>query len=145
MKTKPTPPETLKVYDAFVDGSSHQDKEAAWAFIVVENDKVIHQNSGKLRGKICSLFQIGAELTSIINAVKWAKENNCKINLTYDLDGALFWGNGSWKCKNEWTKKYFKFINNNRESINSWVKVVAHSGNKYNNLVDKLVNNTLNS
>lgn len=138
--------EIVPIIDVFVDGASHQDKKTVWAFIAVRGDKkIIHQVSGVLRGDICKMFQVGGELKAVMKAVEWAKENNYKININYDLEGTRFWMDGSWRCKNKWTQEYKKFVNENHEVINSWVKVTAHSGNHYHEMTDKLAGETLNS
>lgn len=137
-------PAVLEIVDCFTDSSSHQGKLTSWAFIAVnKNNEIIKESAGVLKGEICKLYQIGGELTSVCKAITWAKKNNYKINVNYDLEGAKFWADGSWGCKNEWTRKYKKFIDKNKETINSWVKVTAHSGNKYNEMVDKLAGRTL--
>ncbi len=145
-----TDPLRQKIIDCYTDSSSHQNQLTSWAFIAVDNEKsiirkdpIIKESAGILKGEICKLSQIGGELTSICKAITWAKKNNYKINVFFDLEGALLWANGSWRCKNEWTRKYKKFVDKNKGVINSWVKVTAHSGNKYNEMVDKLAGRIL--
>lgn len=128
---------------AFTDGSNDLDKKASWAVIIVQNGAVIDQKSGVLTGEICSLRNIAGELKAIMEAVVWAKQNNVTITVCHDLESAERWANGKWKTNNKWTRSYKKFIDDNRQYIVVFQKILAHSGNTFNEMADKLAAKTL--
>lgn len=134
-----------EIIDIYTDGSNYADISASWAFIALKDGKELYKESGVLNGEICSIRNIGAELTAIQKAVEWAKNNNYKINIYYDLEGAKLWATGAWRRKNQWTVAYHKYINENRGTINSWKKVKGHSGVEWNERVDELAGETLKS
>ena len=126
-----------KTLDVYTDGSFNG-KQASWAFIVIENDKVIFQNRGVLDGDINSMYQIGGEIKAAENTVLWAKEFGYKIVINYDYTGVENWGRGLWKTKNPHTEAYKEFMLKHKEYINSFVKIKSHSNNLFNDMVDQL-------
>lgn len=129
-----------KILNVYTDGSFNG-KNASWAFIVVQNDEVLFQDRGVLEGDINKMWQIGGEIKAAENAVLWAAKNDCKININYDYLGVEHWATGKWRAKNEHTKAYVAFMQENSKYINKYVKVKAHSDNQYNNLADSLAKN----
>ena len=131
-----------KFLEVYVDGSFMQEK-AKWAFIVVEGETVIYSERGTLEGEINSMRQIGGELKAVIQAVCYARRVKIPVKIHYDYNGIYRWvcdlfGEKAWGTNNEWTTKYRKFILENAPNIHSFVKVKAHSGNKWNEEVDKI-------
>ena len=127
-----------KILDVYTDGSFNG-KQASWAFIVVQDDKPLFSNKGVLDGDINSMWQIGGEIKAAENAVLWAKEMDCKININYDYLGVEHWATGKWRAKNPHTKAYQAFMQENTDKyVARWVKVVAHSGVKWNEVCDSL-------
>ena len=57
----------------------------------------------------------------------------------YDYEGIEKWANGSWKANKIKTQEYQKKVIQYRESMDIvFVKVLAHSGDVYNERADKL-------
>ena len=57
----------------------------------------------------------------------------------YDYEGIEKWCSGEWKANKEGTIYYRQFCIEAMKKINiSFKKVKAHSGNKYNDMADKL-------
>lgn len=126
-----------KILDAYTDGSFNG-KNASWAFIIIEDNKIITQQKGILTGDINSMWQIGGEITAAEKAVEWARQNNVKVNIHYDYTGIENWATRKWKAKNTHTQYFRDFMDANSQCINSYVKVKAHSDNLFNNFVDEL-------
>lgn len=128
--------------DIYVDGSFKNDK-AQWAFIVVEDDSVVYRERGQLEGGINEMRQIGGELKAVIQAVCYARRVQIPAKLYYDYNGIERWvadlfGGKPWKTNNEWTTKYRDFMLKNGKHVHSFVKVKGHTGDKWNEEVDKL-------
>lgn len=127
-------------FNVYTDGSfSNITRKASWAFVVLDDkNNVIYKNKGVLEGEINTMRQVGGEITAVMEAVAFCATRGVKCKIFFDYLGIKSWTNGYWKAKNVWTKKYQQFINLNKNTIISFVKVKAHSGNKFNDLVDQL-------
>ena len=127
----------------YTDGSNFLDQISSWAFIAVQDDKIIHQDSGVLIGDICSIRNIGGEIKAAVMAINWAKTNNYKIEIFHDLEGIAFWALGKWKRNNKWTVGYKEYYDKNKEFVAGFTWVKGHSDSKWNDAVDKLAGKTL--
>ena len=78
-------------------------------------------------------------------AVQWAINHGYpSLTIYYDYEGIAKWAQGDWKAKNKRTQQYAEFMNGKRSYIQlSFQKVKAHSGDHYNEEVDKLAKSAL--
>ena len=83
---------------------------------------------------------VTGEMLGAMYAVQCARKSGYKaIEIFYDYSGIEEWVTGGWKAKNELTQKY-------RDAMRGWGadikitfhKVEGHSGDKYNDLADKI-------
>ena len=83
---------------------------------------------------------VSGELFAVQRSIEFAISKSLKsIIIYYDYTGIEHWANGTWKCNLELTKNYANFIKEKRNDIEiNFVKVKAHSGVEYNELVDRL-------
>ncbi|MDR1760281.1 MAG: ribonuclease H family protein [Fibrobacter sp.] len=128
------PVEGLKI---FVDGSFAPDFPfAGWAFVVVENDVEIDRGLGVSRFPAESR-NIDGELLAAYNAMRWLDNHQKKGVICHDYEGIARWALGQWKAKSAVAIRY---IEASRPYVHwaSFEKVEAHSGNKWNELVDSL-------
>ena len=72
--------------------------------------------------------------------MEFAKNNGyMQVCIYYDYEGIEKWANGSWKANKIKTQEYQKKVIQYRESMDIvFVKVLAHSGDVYNERADKL-------
>jgi ribonuclease HI len=131
----------MKQVDIYVDGSFDGSK-ASWAFIAVDNDIEIHRQKGYLSGEINEMRQIGGEIESVLRAVEFCASNGYVANIYYDYIGIFKWvadsfGEAAWKTNNKWTKAYRSEILSKANCIKEFKKVKSHSGDKWNEEVDK--------
>lgn len=134
----------MDIVNLYVDGS-WDGKFAKWAFIIWDFEHVrIGQGSGKiLDPKINTGRQIGGECEAVIQGIKWCEERNFKADIYYDYIGLHNWiadifNKKPWDTKRDYTKKYRDFMLNHQKYINKMIKVKSHSGNFFNDEVDKL-------
>ncbi len=129
----------------YVDGSYNCYKKiGTWGFLVVNGkNEVIHKEKGKLTDPvILEGWQVGVELEAVIQAVRFCKQNNLVCNIYYDLLNIYYWvrdlfcNEKPWKRKKIYTQNYRRFIEENRETIKSFIWVKGHSGNFYNEMID---------
>ncbi len=125
---------------AYIDGSfSPKRLETGYAAVIIYDNEMIETIKGS-SNKYIDMRNVAGELFAAAVSIKWAVENGyTDITLHHDYSGIAHWAKGEWKCKKEGTINYKKFIDEISEKINiSFIKVKGHSGDKYNDMADKL-------
>lgn len=134
----------MKLVDIYSDGA-YVNKIVTWGFIVVFNSTEIYRKRDILPPVFSEGRQVPGELKGAIEGIKWSKINNYKCNIFYDYLGIyrwvsdLFGHSNKWRTNKFYTQQYRAFIKENLEWINSFKKVKSHSGNLFNELVDKFI------
>ena len=73
-----------------------------------------------------------------MQVLNWCKENNIKkIRINYDYLGIEYFVNGKWQPKNSLAKEYKQTVLTSNIDI-LWRKIDSHTGNKKNDIADKL-------
>ena len=77
--------------------------------------------------------------------MKTAKEAGIKsITIYHDYEGIAKWCTGEWKTKKVWTKKYKAFYDEISKDLEvEFIKVRGHSGDRFNEMADKLAREAL--
>lgn len=136
----------LKNIDIYVDGSFRtQDKTFSYGFAFIKNDKILQSSSERIKSeKYLRYKNVWAELKAATVAVETAKKiGYSNINLYYDFQGIeIFLDKDYSRAISPFKilqRKYQEEMLGHMKDINiNFVKVKAHSGNKFNNYVDKL-------
>ena len=120
----------LKIYN---DGSclKNPDGPGGWAVCILENGKEFY-----LVGSDNCTTNNKMEMTAVIEGISCIKKNQECIIYT-DSKLVINCATGSWKRKANldlWQK--YDHVSKNKKIKFEWVK--GHSGNKYNEIVDKL-------
>lgn len=131
---------------SYVDGSYEDSlkKYGSGVVILYKNDKVTFSIPGN-DPKFLSMRNVSGEIKAAQKAMEYAIENNIdKLAIYHDYEGIEKWCTGVWKANKEGTKLYRDFYNSISEKLNiEFVKVKAHSGDKYNEEADKLAKEAL--
>ena len=123
------------IYEAFVDGS-YIDGKTGYGAVIFFGDKEVQKFSGRLDDT--STRQFGGELYSATLVLKWCELNNIKkIRINYDYLGIEYFATGKWNPKNVLAQEYKEIVTNCNVDI-LWRKIDSHTGNKKNDLADKL-------
>lgn len=123
------------IYEVFVDGSFINGKTGYGAVIFL-GDKKIKEFSGNLEDT--STRQFGGEIYSVMQVLKWCEENNVnKIRVNYDYLGIEYFATGKWAPKNTLAIEYADITATTKVEI-LWRKIDSHTGNKKNDIADKL-------
>lgn len=87
-----------------------------------------------------AIRNVAGEMLGSMYAVKWAIKNRyTSLDLRYDYEGIEKWATGKWKAKNTLTQKYAEFMKEHQKYLNiKFTKIKAHTGDFYNEEVDKL-------
>lgn len=127
--------ESSGIYEVFVDGS-YIDGKTGYGAVIFLGDKKVREFSGCLEDT--STRQFGGELYSVIQVLKWCIENNInKVRINYDYLGIEYFATGKWQPKNVLAKEYKDTVIKSGINI-VWRKIDSHTGNKKNDLADKL-------
>ena len=136
----------------YCDGGSnvHTGKEGAWAYVVIENNEVIHEAFGSEKGTTNGRMEVLALKHALSRAVSLDKTTEIIIrsDSQYCVKAYNEWTN-NWRI-NKWRKSNNKVIEHVEEwkiidvlrapNIKvEWVK--GHSGDKWNDYVDALTHN----
>ncbi|MGL5348383.1 MAG: viroplasmin family protein [Peptostreptococcaceae bacterium] len=134
--------ESSEKIEAYVDGSyEHSIKEYGSGVVILKNN-VVEKTYSK-RGKEESLVgmrNVAGEIEAAKIAMNYCIENDIEnLVLYFDYEGIEKWCTGVWKTNKEGTIEYKKYFESIKSQLNvQFVKVKAHSGNKYNEEADKL-------
>ncbi|AHF06979.1 viroplasmin family protein [Desulfitobacterium metallireducens] len=123
-------------YEVYTDGS-YLSGQYSWAYAFVKNDEVIYEDSSSGTSPEAAVMRnVAGEIAAVIYAVKRAADLGVTIRIFHDYAGIAFWVTGEWRAKNEFTQRYAKLMNEYR-GVYVFEKVKAHTGNKFNEYVDK--------
>ncbi|QXM07112.1 viroplasmin family protein [Crassaminicella indica] len=140
--------EQLKDFEmiAYVDGS-YDPKINYYSYGVItffRSEKKSFSGKEKIE-KLLEMRNVAGEIQGARVAMDYALQKKAKkLYLYYDYEGIEKWATSAWEAKKEGTKEYKKYydeVSKNLEVI--FVKVKAHSGDKYNEEVDKLAKKAL--
>lgn len=126
----------------YVDGSFDVATNVyGYGCVVIKKDGSIEQYYGAGNNPECVLLRsVAGEMLAAMSAVRYAIRSGCKsVNICYDYSGIEMWAIGAWKANNDLTLKYSTSMKGWQDEIAiSFQKVAAHTGEKYNEMVDKL-------
>jgi ribonuclease H-related protein len=130
-------PQTFRAdYDVYTDGS-YINGRYAWAYAFVKNGEVVYEDSNVGKNPAAGIMRnVAGEIAAALYAVRRAVDLDVKIRILHDYAGIAFWVTGEWRAKNEFTQNYARLMNQHM-GVFIFEKVKAHSGNKFNDYVDK--------
>lgn len=128
--------------EAYVDGSyEHSIREYGSGVVILKNNNVekTYSTKGK-KESLVSMRNVAGEIEAAKIAMNYCLDNNIEnLILYFDYEGIEKWCTGVWKTNKEGTIEYKKFYDSIKSKLNvEFVKVKAHSGDKYNEEADKL-------
>lgn len=144
-------PETSHELDgkllAYVDGSfSNILKKYSAAAVFVKDGEVVHKASVAYDDKDhLAIRNVAGEIKASMLAINYAiDEGYDEIHIYYDYEGIRSWAMGYWKTNKDATKAYKKFFDEKKDKVEvHFHKVEAHTGDKYNEMADKLAKEAL--
>ncbi len=143
------PPDIIREFEgvdtealAYVDGSFQAaTKVYGYGGILMKRDGTfsIFQDSGT-DPSLTSMRNVAGEIHGAMAAVCAAREENLQsLTIFYDYMGIECWATGNWKANKDGTIKYCAFMQEMRAEMDiRFRKVTAHTGVRFNELVDRL-------
>ncbi len=109
--------------------------------VILRNDIV--EKTYSIKGNEESLVgmrNVAGEIEASKMAMKYCIDNNIRyLKLYFDYEGIEKWCVGVWKANKEGTIEYKKFYDSIKDKLHvEFIKVKAHSGDRYNEEADKL-------
>ena len=131
---------------AFVDGSYNMATKVYGygGFLVHDGVREVLQGHGD-DPEMASMRNVSGEVGGSMAAIRRAIELGIKeLVIYYDYMGIEMWANGSWKRNKKGTIAYYDYIQSVKNDIKlHFVKVKGHSGDKYNDVADRLAKDAL--
>ncbi|WP_024620586.1 viroplasmin family protein [Metaclostridioides mangenotii] len=133
--------------EAYVDGSyEHSIKLYGSGVVILKGDVEITSFSVKGNDKdLVDMRNVAGEIEASKIAMNYCIENGLKnLILYFDYEGIEKWCIGAWKTNKVGTINYKKYYDSIKDNLNvKFVKVKAHSGNKYNDEADRLAKQSI--
>lgn len=133
---------------AYVDGSFDRRtrRYGGGAIILVGNEEIEISEMGNER-ELVSMHNVAGELLGAIRAMEWVSKSGIEkpqLVIYHDYEGIHKWASGDWKANKEGTQSYVRIYNKYASEFDiQFVKVKAHSGDKYNEIADQLAKKAL--
>lgn len=131
---------------AYVDGSYSEElnRYSYGMILLLPNGETIEDGGYGDDEQALSSRNVAGELLGTMTAVKKAIDLGYKsIKIFHDYEGIAKWYTGEWKAKSHVAIKYQEFMSSKTEIDIKFQWVKGHSGNYYNELVDKLAKQAL--
>ena len=96
--------------------------------------------------ELALMHNVAGEIKGAEAAMRYAVANQIeKIVIYHDYEGIAKWCNGAWKANKDGTKAYKEYYDSLEGKLGiQFVKVKGHSGDKYNDMADRLAKQALN-
>lgn len=144
------PAEVKKMPDsgvvAYVDGSFNvKTSEFSFGAVIFSDGEELCFSEKFSDPSLASMRNVAGEIKGSEFVLKYCAEHKIPaVEIYYDYEGIAAWAEGRWKTNKTGTIAYKKLFDEiSREVAVKFVKVKGHSGDKYNDMVDRLAKDAL--
>jgi ribonuclease HI len=131
---------------AYVDGSyDAASGRFSCGVVIIETDaegnsETTELNSAFDDAEAAAQRNVAGEIMGSKLAIDWCMANGVKsVEIYHDYEGIGAWADRRWKANNPLTQGYRDYVAEARKTLEiKFVKVKGHSGNKYNDMADRL-------
>lgn len=131
---------------AYVDGS-FDDKSGQFAAgaVILYQGKEVRLSQKFADAELATMRNVAGEICAARMVMEYAlNEGWRQIRIYHDYQGTAAWCDNSWQAKLKGTQDYRDYYRSIKNKLQiSFVKVKAHSNNKYNDLADSLARKAL--
>lgn len=131
---------------AYVDGSYNvATGEFSYGVVMLHNGEEHTFNKAFSDPELATMRNVAGEIKGAEAAMEYAYKNGMKsLTIYHDYEGISKWPLRLWAANKEGTKAYQQYYDEIKKSVDvKFVKVKGHSGDKYNDLADKLAKEAL--
>lgn len=131
---------------AYVDGSYNiETKEFACGVIIFHDGKETTYSRAFSDPELATMRNVAGEIEGAKLAMQYCVDNNIEeIDIYFDYEGIEKWCSGAWKTNKNGTIAYKKFYDEISKSVKvNFIKVKGHSGDKYNDMADRLAKDAI--
>jgi ribonuclease HI len=131
---------------AYVDGSYNvKTKNFSYGMVLFYNGEELHENEAFSDAELASMRNVAGEIKGSMAAMRYCEEHNIeKLDIYYDYAGIENWCTGAWKTNKTGTIDYKAFYDTVKSHVDiRFIKVKGHSGDKYNDMADRLAKDAL--
>ena len=125
---------------AYVDGSYNDaEKRVGMGIVIFDGDEVIEISKEVEAGDLISMRNVAGEIKAAEEAMRYAVSHKAdRLDIYHDYKGIACWCSGEWKANLQGTKAYREYYKSIEGIEINFIKVKAHSGDKYNEICDRL-------
>ena len=131
---------------AYVDGSyDAASGRFSCGVVIIETDADGNSETTELKSafddpEAAAQRNVAGEIMGSKLAIDWCMANGIKsVEIYHDYEGIGAWADRRWKANNPLTQGYRDYVAEARKTLEiKFVKVKGHSGNKYNDIADRL-------
>ncbi|SHJ17917.1 ribonuclease H family protein [Parasporobacterium paucivorans] len=131
---------------AYVDGSYNAaTQEYSYGMVLFHDGEELHFSQMGNDAELALMRNVSGEIKGSEAAMQYAMDNGIKeLTIYHDYEGISKWCLGEWKTNKEGTRAYKDFYDRAKTKVHiKFVKVAGHSGDKYNDLADRLAKQAL--
>ena len=131
---------------AYVDGSYHVGTgEFSCGAVLFWNGEELHFSQKFTDTELAQMRNVAGEIKGAETVLTYCMEHDVPaVTIYHDYEGVAKWATGEWKTNKDGTKAYRAFCLEAAKRLRfSFVKVKGHSGDKYNDLADRLAKDAL--
>ena len=131
---------------AYVDGSFNiESLNFSYGIVLLYNGEELHFSKAFQEPELASMRNVAGEIFASQFIMQYCLDNDIEsIDIYYDYEGIEKWCTGAWKTNKTGTKNYADFYNSIKDKLRvNFIKVKSHSGDKYNDIADKLAKEAL--
>ena len=132
--------------EIYVDGSYNSATgEFSYGMVVLLGGQEETYSQSFRDEELATMRNVAGEIKGAEAAMQYALDHGIReIAIYHDYEGIAKWCLGEWKTNKEGTKAYKAFYDKAKSRVKiRFVKVAGHSGNKYNDMADKLAKEAL--
>ncbi len=137
---------TEDVTKAYVDGSYNiETKEFSFGAVIFVGGEMLTFSEKFDDQDLAEMRNVAGEIKGAEFVIRYCKEHGIRdIEIYYDYEGISAWAEGRWKTNKDGTIAYKKAYDELSKFVNvTFCKVKGHSGDKYNDMVDRLAKDAL--
>ena len=113
--------------------------------MVIVGDESVEEYCESYRDEYSQMRNVAGEIKGAMKAMELCLERGVgKLYLHYDYIGIENWAKENWKANKKGTQNYRDFYKSIKDRLEvEFIKVKAHSGDKYNEEADRLAKKAL--